>query len=56
VGLAVKCVRKLRMWTRVKVVKKGNNKRMKKGILGVSRHLEIMLSLVLLMREKETQR
>jgi hypothetical protein len=32
------------------------NKRRKKGILRVSRHLEVMLSLVLLMREKYTQR
>jgi hypothetical protein len=39
-----------------KVLKKANNKRSKKGILRVSRHLEVMLSLVLLMREKETQR
>jgi hypothetical protein len=31
---------------------KVNNKRRKKGILRVSRHLEAMLSLVLLMREK----
>jgi hypothetical protein len=38
------------------VVKKGNNKRRKKGILRVSRHLEVMLSLVLLMGEKETHR
>jgi hypothetical protein len=37
------------------VLKKANNKRSKKGILRVSRHLEVMLSLVLLMREKETQ-
>jgi hypothetical protein len=65
VGLAVKCVRKLRMWTRGEVVKKGevlkmmnkvNKKRRKKEILRVSRHLEVMLSLVLLMREKKTQR
>jgi hypothetical protein len=53
-------MRKLRMWTRGevmkkgKVLKKGNNKRRKKEILRVSRHLEVMLSLVLLMREKET--
>jgi hypothetical protein len=39
-----------------KVLKKGNNKRRKKGSLRVSRHLEVMLSLVLLIREKETQR
>jgi hypothetical protein len=39
-----------------KVLKKVNNKRMKKGIPRVSRHLEVMLSLVLLMREKKTQR
>jgi hypothetical protein len=54
-------MRKLRMWTRGEVVKKGkvlnmlkkvNKKRRKKGILRVSRHLEVMLSLVLLMREK----
>jgi hypothetical protein len=54
-------MRKLRMWTRGEVMKKGmvlkmlknvNNKRRKKGILRVSRHLEVMLSLVLLMREK----
>jgi hypothetical protein len=38
------------------VLKKGNNKMRKKGILRVSRHLEVMLSLVLLMREKEIQR
>jgi hypothetical protein len=38
------------------VEKKVNNKRRKKEILRVSRHLEVMLSLVLLMREKETQR
>jgi hypothetical protein len=31
VGLAVKCMRKLRMWTRGNVVKKGNNKNRKKG-------------------------
>jgi hypothetical protein len=55
-------MRKLRMWTRGKVVKKGkmlkkvNNKRRRKGILRVSRHLGVMLSLVLLMREKKTQR
>jgi hypothetical protein len=61
-------MRKLKMWTRGKVVKKGkvlkkrkmlkkvNNKRRKKGILRVSRHLEVILSLVLLMREKKTQR
>jgi hypothetical protein len=35
-----------------KVLKKVNNKRRKKGILRVSRHLEVMLSLVLLMRKK----
>jgi hypothetical protein len=56
VGLAIKCMRKLRMWTRGKVMNKGNNKRRKQGILKVMRHLEVMLSLVLLMREKETQR
>jgi hypothetical protein len=39
-----------------KVLKKGSNKRRKKGILRVSRHLVVILSLVLLMREKETQR
>jgi hypothetical protein len=39
-----------------KVVKKGDNKRRKKGIMRMSRYLEVMLSLVLLMREKETQR
>jgi hypothetical protein len=56
------------MWTRGKVVKKGkvpkkgkmlkkvNNKSRKKGILRVSRHLEVMLSLVLLMRDRKTQR
>jgi hypothetical protein len=56
------------MWTRGKVVNKGkvlkkekmlkkvNNKRRKKGILRVSRHLEVTLSLMLLMREKKTQR
>jgi hypothetical protein len=49
-------MRKLRLWTRGKVLKKGNDKRRKQGILRVSRHLEVMLSLVLLMREKETQR
>jgi hypothetical protein len=37
-------------------MKKVNNKRRKKGIQRVSRHLEVMLSLVLLTREKETQR
>jgi hypothetical protein len=47
-------MRKLRMWTRGKVVKKGSNKRKKNGILRVSKHLEVMLSLVLLIREKET--
>jgi hypothetical protein len=61
VGLAVKCMRKLRMWTRVEVVKRGkvvkmlnkvNKKRRKKEILRMSRHLEVMLSLVLLMSEK----
>jgi hypothetical protein len=31
VGLVVKCMSKLRMWTRGKVMKKGNNKRRKKG-------------------------
>jgi hypothetical protein len=41
---------------KVKVLKKGNNKRRKKEILRVSRRLKVMLSLVLLMREKETQR
>jgi hypothetical protein len=52
-------MRKLRMWMRGKVVKKGkmlkkgNNKRRKKGITRVSRHLEVMLSPVLLMREKK---
>jgi hypothetical protein len=56
VGLAVKCMRKLRMWTWGKVVKKGNNKRKKKRILRVSRDLEVLLSVVLLMREKEIQR
>jgi hypothetical protein len=63
VGLAVKCMRNQRMWMRGEVVKEGkvlkkvNNKRRKKGIPRVSRHLEVMLSLVLLvMREKETQR
>jgi hypothetical protein len=54
-------MRKLRMWTRVEVVKRGkvvkmlnkvNKKRRKKGILRMSRHLEVMLSLVLLMSEK----
>jgi hypothetical protein len=35
-----------------KVLKKVNNKRRKKGILRVRRHLEVMLSLVLLMRKK----
>jgi hypothetical protein len=35
-----------------KVLKKVINKRKKKGILRVSRHLEVMLSLMLLMREK----
>jgi hypothetical protein len=55
-GLAVKCMRKLRMWTWGKVVKKGNNKRKKKRILRVSRDLEVLLSVVLLMREKEIQR
>jgi hypothetical protein len=35
-----------------KVLKKVNNKRRKKGILRVSSHLEVILSLVLLMREK----
>jgi hypothetical protein len=39
-----------------KVLKKGSNKRRKKGILRVSRHLVVILSLVLFMREKETQR
>jgi hypothetical protein len=39
-----------------KVLKKGNNKGRKKGILRVSRHLKVMLSMVLLMWEKETQR
>jgi hypothetical protein len=51
-------MRKLRMWTRREVVKKGkvlkkgnvlkkvNKKRRKKEILRVSRHLEVMLSLV----------
>jgi hypothetical protein len=38
------------------VVKKGNNKRRKKWILRVSRHIEVTLSLVILMGEKETQR
>jgi hypothetical protein len=36
----------------LKMLKKVNNKWRKKGILKVSRHLEVMLSLVLLMREK----
>jgi hypothetical protein len=61
-------MRKLKMWTRGEVVNKGkvlkkgkmlkkvNNKRRKKGVLRVSRHLEVMLSPVLLMREKKTQR
>jgi hypothetical protein len=49
-------MRKLRMSTRGKVMKKGNNKRRKKGIQKVMRHLEVMLPLVLLMREKETLR
>jgi hypothetical protein len=49
-------MRKLRMWTWGKVVKKGNNKRKKKRILRVSRDLEVLLSVVLLMREKEIQR
>jgi flagellar motor component MotA len=40
----------------LKMLKKVNKKRRKKGILKVSRHLEDMLSLVLLMREKKTQR
>jgi hypothetical protein len=64
-GSSSQVQRKMRMWTRRKVVKKGkvlnkgkmlkkvNNKRRKKGILRVSRHLEVMLSLVLLMREKQ---
>jgi hypothetical protein len=39
-----------------KVLKKVNNKRRKNEILRVSKHLEVMLSLVLLMREKKTQR
>jgi hypothetical protein len=39
-----------------KVLKKGNNKGRKKGILRVSRHLKVMLSMVLLMWQKETQR
>jgi hypothetical protein len=39
-----------------KMLKKVNNKRRKKGILRVSRHLEVMLSLVLLMRDRKTQR
>jgi hypothetical protein len=39
-----------------KMLKNVNNKRRKKGILRLSRHLEVMLSLVLLMREKKTQR
>jgi hypothetical protein len=47
---------KLRMWTRGKVAKKGNNKRRKKGILRVSRHLEVMFVTGLLMRDKEAQR
>jgi hypothetical protein len=45
-------MRKLRMWTRGEVLKKVNNKRRRKGILRVSGHLEVMLSLILLMREK----
>jgi hypothetical protein len=56
VGLAVKCMKKLRMCIRGKVMKKENKKRRKKGILMVMRHLEVMLSLVLLIREKETQK
>jgi hypothetical protein len=36
----------------LKMLKKVNKKRRKMGILRVSRHLEVMLSLVLLMREK----
>jgi hypothetical protein len=35
-----------------KVLKKVNNKGRKKGILRVGRHVEVMLSLVLFMREK----
>jgi hypothetical protein len=59
VGLAVKCVSKLRMRTGggeegevLKMLKKVNNKWRKKGILRVSRHLEVMLPLLLLMMEK----
>jgi hypothetical protein len=36
----------------LKMLEKVNKKRRKKGILRVSSHLEVMLSLVLLMREK----
>jgi hypothetical protein len=36
-----------------KMLKKVNNKRRKKGIMRVSRHLEVMLSLVLLMRRSK---
>jgi hypothetical protein len=36
----------------LKMLKNVNKKRRKKGIVRVSRHLKVMLSLVLLMREK----
>jgi hypothetical protein len=38
-----------------KMLKKVNNKRRKKGIMRVSRHLEVMLSLVLLMRRSKSK-
>jgi hypothetical protein len=45
-------VKKGKVLKKGKMLKKVNNKRRKKGILRVSRHLEVMLSLALLMREK----
>jgi hypothetical protein len=47
-----KVVKKGNVLKKGKVLKKVNNKWRKKGILRVSIHLEVMLSLVLLMREK----
>jgi hypothetical protein len=47
-------VKKGKVVKKGKMLKKVNNKRRNKGTLRVSRRLEVMLSLVLLMRENKT--
>jgi hypothetical protein len=51
-GEVVKKGKMLKKGKVLKMLKKVNKKRRTKGILRVSRHLEVMLSLVLLMRKK----